>query len=111
MYKDIEIRNSKIHGKGVFAKNFIPKGTLLTCDVLVLNERPLSIKNYFYPWEGIEHSLCMGFGSYFNHSLTPNVRIKSINKRKLTKTFIILKDIEVGEELTIKYSIPNKKWT
>jgi SET domain-containing protein len=110
MYTNIEIRKSSIHGKGVFAKNFIPVGTLMCCDVLVLRDKPVELRNYSYPWRSVETSLCMGFGSYFNHSQEPNVKIKSIDTENLTKTFITLRDIACGEELTIRYSIPGKEW-
>jgi len=102
MYELIEIKESPIHGKGIFAKKNIHKATTLTCDVLIFeNEEVLS--KYEYPWTKGTYCLCIGFGSFFNHSITPNVKILSIDKEKLTKTFIVLNDIKSGEELTICY--------
>jgi SET domain-containing protein len=33
----------------------------------------------------------------------PNVKIKSIDKKRLTKTFVVIKDIKEGEELLLCY--------
>lgn len=103
----IEIRKSKIHGKGVFATQFIPKNTILKCDVLLVDKNSKEFEVYYYPWETSKNlkCICIGFGSFFNSNEEPNVRIKSIDKEKLTKSFIILYDIKVNEELFLKYNL------
>jgi len=108
MYTLIEIKNSEIHGKGVFAKVDIKKDTELVCDIITIPFNNLSdeLKQYHYPYSRINiHtvSLCMGFGSFFNHSVTPNIRVYLMNKELLTKTFKTIKDINKGDELFLDY--------
>lgn len=98
----IEIRKSSIHGKGVFSTVFIPQNTILVCDVIIVEKN--TIADYEYPWDGKHSSICIGFGSFFNHASVPNVKIFRIDKINLTKTFITLVDINVGEELTLYYN-------
>lgn len=104
MYNLIEIRQSNIHGKGVFAKKDMLKNTELICDVLVFNKKETILNDYHFPWDKNLSSICIGFGSFFNHSKIPNVKIKSIDKKKQIKTFILLKNIKKGEELTLCYN-------
>lgn len=100
----VEVRKSKIHGRGVFAIEDIKEGTKLTCDVIVMDGIPEEIAKYTFPWSGNKSSMCMGFGSFFNHHHKPLVKIYSIDRENLTKTFIVLSDIKRGDELTLDYS-------
>lgn len=98
----VEVRNSPVHGRGVFAKVVIRKGTELSNDVILVG---LDVVNqHVYPWSSYNHSICAGFGSFFNHSEMPNMRISGISKERLKKYFVSLRDIQVNEELFIKYS-------
>jgi SET domain-containing protein len=103
MYNLIEIKKSNIHGKGVFAKTFIPKNTQLYCDIIEIEKNILN--KYQYPWNGNIKCVCVGFGSFFNSSNKPNVKINKIDKINLIKYFITLKNIQKGEELTLNYKI------
>lgn len=104
MYKLFEIKNSNIHGKGVFSLVDIPIGTKLTCDVMIIDKKNKTFDEYHYPWLSPKYdSICMGFGNYFNHSIEPNVKILSIDKINLTKTFVTIKKISKNEELFLKY--------
>jgi SET domain-containing protein len=99
----IKVDFSKIHGRGVFATKPIPKGTELECDVLLLDNDTQTLKTWSYPWSRNQYSVCIGFGTFLNHSETPNVKIERISKERLTKTFKVVKDINEGEELLLKY--------
>lgn len=83
----VTIKQSQIHGLGLFATEFIPRGTNL----------------------GISHSKDVEFedghirtplGGFFNHSNDPNC-IAHPEGRFIY--LITLKDIEEGEELTARY--------
>lgn len=109
---NIQVQKSSIHGRGVFATEFLPKGTTLTCDVRIFDESkspiPTELIDYTFPWNRHIYSICFGFGSFFNHSNIPNVQILSKNTVKLTKTFIILADITKGDELFLNYGYNTK---
>jgi SET domain-containing protein len=89
---NLTIRESEIHGLGLFATEFIPKDTNL----------------------GITHVANENFedgyirtplGGFFNHSDNPNIVIQ---KNKLLYLEIItIKDIQKGEELTAEYILYN----
>lgn len=106
----IEIKCSNLHGKGVFAKEKLVKGTKLISDVLLIPKsetQNTSLNKYLYPWDKDNSSICIGFGTYLNHSNNPNIKVSSIDKINLIKTFVVINDIEMGDELTIKYSYSN----
>lgn len=121
---DIEIKDSPIQGKGLFAKLPIKKGQRIW---ISKGEEPVEEKIYtkeefkeFQKW-CIEHekewdSVAMPDGTikaavsdranhpenYGNHSCEPN----------LDKDHVALRDIDAGEELTIDYSqFSDKDWS
>ena len=99
----IEIKNSDIHGKGVFSTEYLPAGTLLVCDVIVFPKDIIIDSVYRYPWYRDDGCICAGFGSFLNHSNEPNIVISSIDKKNLTKTFKTILDINMGCEILMKY--------
>jgi hypothetical protein len=93
MYKplpdEVEIRDSEIHGKGLFAKFIIDKG------------KNLGMTHYQAP--ELENGLCRTpLGGFINHSDTPNCELIGVGK---SKYLITLKDIMPDEEITLKYSL------
>ena len=100
MYKPLpestEIRNSPIHGVGLFAKSSIKKGTHLGVSHI---EAPGFHQNY----------IRTPVGGFINHSDEPNcVKIESPEESMLTYfSLVASKDIEKDEELTVKYTLYN----
>jgi len=104
----VEVRESDIHGKGVFATKIINSGFEFSCDVLPIKSENITIdlENHIFPYfGGKEKCICIGFPTYFNHSKTPNVKILKLDREKQIKTFITLSDINIGEELTLYYNV------
>ena len=104
------IGKSEIHGLGLFAKEFISKGSLIwelnpKFDLVYTKEEfdllPENAKNsiifygHFQKEEG-GYVLCSDDARFFNHSETPNC------KSQIGKTCAI-KDINVNEEITDNY--------
>ena len=100
MYKplpdSVAIKESSIHGYGLFAIAPIKKGFHL----------------------GVSHIYAPGFhqnhirtpvGGFINHSDEPNcIKIESPEQSMLTYySLVTTRDIEQGEELTVKYTIYN----
>jgi len=96
--KTVAIKESLIHGYGLFAIADIPYGTDL----------------------GVSHVFAVGFkdgyirtplGGFINHSDTPNCfKVESHEDSALTYYILqTLKDIKKGEELTVTYTIYNVK--
>ena len=83
-YDKIEVKKSKIAGKGVFAKEDIKKNTEYLYVI---------IKNGSY------------FGGeplrYLNHSFDPNIKNTKVGNKIYGKT---IKDIKKGDELTSNYN-------
>jgi uncharacterized protein len=100
-------------GRGVFAQHHIPAGTLIeSCPVILLNHqkerarlRKTGLVNYYFLW-GEDRSLpaiCLGWGSVYNHSFTPNARFeKHIEEERMD--FYALRDIRADEEITVNYN-------
>ena len=108
MYKplpnSLTIKSSGINGLGLFAKEFIMRGTNLGMSHLEMND-----KIFRTP-----------LGGFINHSDTPNcIKTSSLETTKIVDAeapnlhtkgpkYIVwnlstLRDIEAGEELTVKY--------
>jgi SET domain-containing protein len=92
--KTLTIKDSPIHGQGLYATESIPNGTEL----------------------GISHIFAVGFqnnyvrtplGGFVNHSDDPNCgKIESHNDSTLTYYILqTIKDIKEGEELTLDYTM------
>ncbi len=100
----LEIKQSPVHGRGVFAKSLIKKEQEIDCDVITVPGNNIEHKDYYYPWEGSKvKSMCIGFGFFLNHSTKPNMIIHKVDRIKLVKTFKALCDIEEGSEIFINY--------
>ena len=80
----LTIKNSKIHGLGLFSLTKIDKDH-------TIGMSHLQVENYL-----IRTPLC----GFINHSDKPNCVKKMFNNRYFLKT---LRDIEKGEELTLSY--------
>lgn len=113
----IEVRKSKIHGYGVFARETIELGeTVEECRLLRLGWR----KNYQndpvledYVWDilcdckecekhGRAMYLTLGFGSLYNHSDTPNATM-SPGHASGVRTIRANKIIQPNEEIFVSY--------
>jgi hypothetical protein len=79
--ENIEIKNSKIHGKGVFSKLDFSKNDIIG----LAHENGQPVTN---------------LGKFYNHSEKPNTESILINNKRILKP---LKKIKKGEEITVNY--------
>ncbi len=107
--KNLEVRQSKIHGAGVFAKEKIEKDSVIgILSGKILKEEDLNsidenLKKYIFP---IEDKIYVAPESFYdippiffmNHSCDPNAGIKG------NIVIIALRDINPDEEITIDYA-------
>ncbi len=107
---------SKIQGIGLFADEFIPKGTLVWKFVPgfdfalkneELNKLPKIAKSWimhfgYYDEEDGGWVICVDDSRFFNHSDNPNCREEKDSKYFQGRT-IAIKDIKQGEEITCDY--------
>lgn len=107
------IAPSSVHGTGLYAKNFIAKGTAIARYVAGMDLR-LSRESYLglsplhkefvdiYGYSTIDEPdaiyVCFDHGRFMNHSDTPNVDDSDI-------VSIAARDIQAGEELTTDYAV------
>jgi hypothetical protein len=93
----LELKKSSIHGLGIFATKFIPKGT------------NLGICHYYdYTKNPVRH-LRNPFVSFFNYSINKNAHLPIVKKRFINGVgfvteLITLKNIQKGEEVLLTYS-------
>ncbi len=107
-----KIGSSEIEGIGLFADEFIKAGTKVwafepTLDLLFskteIEKFSLSAQEQFYRYAYLDkirkkYLLCGDDARFFNHSDTPNC-----DESRDNDSTYALKDIAVGEELTINY--------
>lgn len=106
----VQVKRSPIQGWGVFANEPIAKYELIEeSPLIIVGEEelgnPHNLGRYFASMKDGRYFVGLGFGSLYNHSLTPNVEwyIDGVN---LTQNYYTLRDVEVGEELFSCYN-PN----
>lgn len=104
----VEIKESKIHGKGVFAIENIPEGTIVNVSevALVLHEwdLPECLATIEFPWNETHYAICLsGVGSFFNHAKDFNTVVEPDFEKK-QQVFRTNRRIEKGEELCFYYN-------
>jgi uncharacterized protein len=101
----IEIRKIRGKGRGVFAREAIPAETVIErVPMLIFSATVLEaeLADYAFEWAPGKVGLAMGYGSIYNHSFKPNAYYTDDGPQ--IKSYIALKDIEAGEEITINYN-------
>ncbi len=111
----IYLSKSKIPhaGRGVFAScDLTPNEIIEICPVVEIPENQLGwlrkteLFNYFFKWgrDLKKGAICLGFGSLYNHSYTPNATyIKNFKQKQIE--FVTIKEIKKGEEITVNYNL------
>ena len=94
------------HGRGVIATAEIAQGeTIEVCPLLELGEaESRGLLNDYTVSLGDDRPgvvLLLGYGSLYNHSDEPNAEY--IAEAEDAYTFVALRDISVGEQITISY--------
>ncbi|MCF8275566.1 MAG: hypothetical protein K9J17_02435 [Flavobacteriales bacterium] len=105
----VEIKESPIHGKGVFAKRAIAEGEILAVSHVTLlhhnEELPELIATLEFPWSEEYYALCLSdVGSFFNHDKDFSAKVLHQDEEKLTQTFVATRNIAEGEEVMIYYN-------
>jgi uncharacterized protein len=100
------------HGRGMFASRRFLKGELIErAPVVVIDEKKWPdaaktiLSDYAFDWgEKDEHAaIAMGYISLYNHSYSPNAQLEQM-ANELMMEIVAIKDIEVGQEITINYN-------
>lgn len=106
----IEVKTIARKGRGVFAKRAIAKNTEIErVPVIVIPVEELTgargasvLCDFVFTWGRGKVGLALGYGSLYNHSFEPNARYDDTGR--LTKIFTAIRDIDVGEEITVNYN-------
>ena len=118
-----EVRLSKIHGLGLFAKKFMPKGMVWWYarekDVMIITKdqfltldssvRSPEMKEFmtilliysYYERDFDALVFCLDNSRYVNHSINPN---SGATDDESAFCSVALRDIQIGEEITEDYS-------
>jgi SET domain-containing protein len=106
------VKQTKNKGQGIFTNTFIKKGSIIEKSPVIVfkkDDRDLldmtDVFHYYFYWRknNSESAIALGYGSLYNHSYTPNAKyIKDYKKRIIT--FIALRNIKIGEEITVNYN-------
>jgi len=108
----IEVRESLLHGRGVFAKSSIKKGELIEQAPIIFlsNEEKETLRftklyHYYFLLDNTEKQTAFSFGyaSFYNHSPEANA-FYTFSKKRNALTFYAYQTIEAGCEITINYN-------
>lgn len=105
----VEVKQSPLHGKGVFAKQNIAKGDVIVKSHMALihvNENlPEVLATLQFKWIKEYDAICISdVGSFFNHCSQPNAEVKERDFTNLIQTFVAKTDIVKGDEIMIFYN-------
>ena len=96
--------------RGVFAGRDIAKGqTIEVAPVIVIPRaqshviRETKLDDYAFKWGGGCFAVALGYGSFYNHSYSPNARYWQDTQNRALE-FVALRRIRRGEEITINYN-------
>jgi len=117
--KSIEVKESPVHGLGVFAIEDIPKNTCLEiCPILKIDkalmqqwwdiegERHVLLEYIFKSRKDGKHAIVWGYGSIYNHSYENSnalFRWSTDHKNCDAIEFWSTREIKKGEEIFTKY--------
>ncbi|HWK07078.1 MAG TPA: SET domain-containing protein-lysine N-methyltransferase [Puia sp.] len=106
------IKESPLHGRGVFTSIPIPRGKIIElAPLIVLNEhdsaliKESSLYAYYF-LHGRRAEICvvgLGYASLYNHQYPANAKYKFRLSKSLME-FSAFRDIAAGEEITINYN-------
>src|SRR4051812_5675883 len=94
-------------GRGMFSTQTIKAGEVIErCPIILIPEteipslRQTKLLNYYFMWgDDPRHhraGICLGFGSLYNHSYSPNATYKKLIEEELIE-FVALQDIHINE--------------
>tara|TARA_Y100000310_G_scaffold314474_1_gene363864 strand:- start:1117 stop:1479 length:363 start_codon:yes stop_codon:yes gene_type:complete len=107
--QDVEVRESEIHGWGVFAQVDIPKDTvveespLAKTGMAIEDSRHTYLNNYFWDDTQGNYIFSLGLASVFNRSDIPNLVFEAFLEEGFYR-FTASRDLWEGEELFIDYT-------
>jgi SET domain-containing protein len=106
----IEVRDSKLHGLGVFACVDLPKGSVIErCFYLVIDDDDLQeinrLNDYLFTSPDVKSDyLCvLGCGMIYNHGVPPNAEWQIADDDNRFIEFTALVDIKAGDEILHDY--------
>ena len=109
---DIEVKQSEIHGLGVFARKKIRKGEIIEKSPVILLDKlerevlkSTSLFWYYFLLNNDKTPVAIGLGlsSLYNHSYNANA-FYDIKIKKAIIVFKSVTNINAGEEITINYN-------
>ncbi len=105
----VEVKESPLHGKGVFATQNIAKGEVIVKSDMALihvNENlPEILATLQFPWTDEYDAICLSdAGSFFNHTSQPNAEVQERDFKNHIQIFVAKKAIVKGDEITIYYN-------
>lgn len=115
----ISVKMTRSAGRGVFTDKPIRKGEVIeVCPVIPLNKYDWKkidrtvLRYHAFTWPDEPYGtacIVLGLGSIINHNKNPNSEWVT-NVKQRTVTFIALRDISKGEEITHDYQWDDSLW-
>ncbi len=109
---NISVQKIKDRGRGVVANRNFKKGDIIeTAPVVVISAsekryiKKTELFNYYFDWgpKSKMAAICLGYGSIYNHSWTPNAEYIYREKDEVL-VFRAIKPIKNGDEICTSYN-------
>jgi len=103
----VEMGSSPVHGRGMFAREFIPSGTIIEIAPLIPFTRThvdneSVIRNYDITYKGGKTAIMLGYASIYNHR-DDNNAFWYFDDHEDIIYIKSLRDIRAGEEVFVSY--------
>lgn len=100
----VQVADSSISGRGVFAVKNFKKDELIeeAHAVLFKKPRPRALKDYVFDWDDGHCTMLLGYGCVYNHASDPNAYYRKNFETNVMNIFA-KRDIKAGEEILITY--------
>ncbi|MEK7631014.1 MAG: SET domain-containing protein [Patescibacteria group bacterium] len=108
----IRIQKTKDRGRGIIAERNFKKGDVIeVAPVIVMSAaekeyiKKTELFNHYFDWgtDSKKAAICLGLGSIYNHSWTPNAKYVYREKDEVL-IFTAIKPIKKGEEICTSYN-------
>lgn len=109
-FSSIAVCRTERKGLGVFAMQSFVAGELIErAPVLIIPAildhgiLKFEISNYVFDWDNDDMAVVLGYGSFYNHSYSPNARYE-LHYRSRMIEFFALQEIRAGDEILVNYN-------
>lgn len=96
-----EVKKSSVHGRGVFAKEDVEKGTEISSDILLLKSHDKTLRSHTFHIDNEHRCICLDVFTFLNWGDDHHIKVLEFDKKNMKMKFIMLKSVKKGQEVLL----------